>query len=82
VSDTVATWLKAVRFFLAAARRTAQRGQPALFLALSAVTLGVLAPLLPTSFLAAVLLMTGITLAMIGTGANLPATVPTLDSST
>ena len=60
VADTVATWLKAARFFLAAARRSAQRGQPALFLALSAVTLGVLAPLLPTSFLAAVLLMTGI----------------------
>ena len=34
--------------------------QPVVFLALSAVTLGVLAPLLPTSFIAAVLLLTGI----------------------
>jgi signal transduction histidine kinase len=83
VSDTVATWLKAARFFLAAARRSAQRGQPALFLALSAVSLGILAPLLPTSFLAAVLLMTGISLAMIGAGANLAGTVTSLqkDSS-
>jgi hypothetical protein len=46
-----------------------------LFLALSAVSLGILTPLLPTSFTAAVLLLTGIALAVLGAGANLAGAV-------
>ena len=51
--------------------------QPAAFLALSAVTLGALAPLLPTSFITGALLMSGIALAVYGAGANLARSVST-----
>ena len=51
--------------------------QPGIFLALSAVSLGVLVPLLPTSFIAAILLMTGTALAVFGAGANLAGAVST-----
>ncbi len=51
--------------------------QPAAFLALSAVTLGAVAPLLPTSFIAGALLMSGVALAVYGAGANLAGAVST-----
>jgi signal transduction histidine kinase len=78
-ADTAAEWLKVARFSVAALHRSAQRGQPAIFLALSAVTLGVLAPLLPTSFVVAVLLMAGVSLAVLGAGANLAGAVTSLN---
>lgn len=51
--------------------------QPGIFLALSAIALGILVPLLPTGFTAAILLMTGTALAVFGAGANLAGAVST-----
>ena len=47
------------------------RAHPAAFLAVSAVTLGVLALLLPTGFIAATLVLSGVTVAVYAAGANL-----------
>lgn len=85
-ADAVFARLKPARYLIAAGRRAVLRAQPVVFLALSAVSLGALTPLLPTSFIAAVLLLTGITLAVLGAGANLAGTVssarkPTLPPS-
>ena len=62
--------LKPAKYHYVALRRSVLRMQPAAFLALSAVTLGALAPLLPTSFIAGALLMSGVALAVYGAGAN------------
>ncbi|MFA5899302.1 MAG: HAMP domain-containing sensor histidine kinase [Hyphomicrobium sp.] len=69
---------KPARFLSVAVRRSALRARPALFLSLSAISLGILAPLLPTSLLTAILLMSGIALAVLGTGANLASTISSL----
>ncbi|KAB2940153.1 sensor histidine kinase KdpD [Hyphomicrobium sp.] len=74
-ADAVFARLKPARYLLASLRRAVLRTQPGVFLALSAVSLGALTPFLPTSFTAAVLLLTGITLAVLGAGANLAGTV-------
>jgi len=57
------------------ARRSALRARPGLFLSLSALGLGIAAPLLPTSLLTAILIMAGIALAVVGAGANIASTV-------
>lgn len=59
----------------ATARRSALLARPALFLSLSAVSLGLAAPLLPTSLLTALLIVTGISLAVLATGANLAGVI-------
>ena len=69
--------LKPAKYRFAALRRSLLRTQPGIFLALSAVSLGVLVPLLPTNFTAAILLMTGTALAVFGAGANLAGAVST-----
>ncbi len=73
--EQAAARLKPAKYRYAVLRRSALRCQPVVFLALSAGTLGVLAPLLPTSFITAVLLLTGIVVAVYGAGANLASTV-------
>ena len=76
-AETLFTGLKPAKYHYVALRRSVLRMQPAAFLSLSAVTLGALAPLLPTSFIAGALLMAGIALAVYGAGANLAGTVRT-----
>jgi hypothetical protein len=67
--------LKAAKRLAVIARRLALRAPSCLFLALTAGTLGILAPHLPTTFTAAFLLITGIAFAMLGAGANLAGAV-------
>lgn len=67
--------LKSARYLLAATRRSALRARPALFLSLSAVSLGFAAPLLPTSLVTAILIVTGISLAVVAAGANLAGAI-------
>ena len=74
-AELAAARLKPARYRFAALRRSLLRTQPGIFLALSAVSLGVLVPLLPTGFTAAILLMTGTALAVFGAGANLAGAV-------
>jgi signal transduction histidine kinase len=76
-AELAAARLKPAKYRLAALRRSLLRTQPGIFLALSAVSLGVLVPLLPTGFTAAILLMTGTALAVFGAGANLADAVST-----
>src|SRR5262245_4718116 len=75
VGAIATAWLKPAKYLYAAGRRSAQRAQPGVFLALTALSLGALTPFLPTSFTAAVLLLTGIALAVLGAGANLAVAV-------
>jgi len=76
-AELAAARLKPAKYRFAALRRSLLRTQPGIFLALSAVSLGVLVPLLPTNFTAAILLMTGTALAVFGAGANLAGAVST-----
>ncbi len=75
VADVVEASLKKAKHLSVGARFYVQRGQPGIFLALSVLTLGILTPLLPTSFTAAILLLTGIALAVYGAGANLAGAI-------
>jgi signal transduction histidine kinase len=75
LAELAAAQLKTAKYLYAALRRSVLRGQPGIFLALSAASLGILAPLLPTSFTAAILLLTGVALAVFGAGANLAGAV-------
>lgn len=75
LAELAAARLKTAKYLYAALRRSVLRGQPGIFLALSAASLGILAPLLPTSFTAAILLLTGVALAVFGAGANLAGAV-------
>ena len=63
--------LKRAKYRYTTLRRSVLRAHPAAFLALSAVTLGVLALLLPTGFIAAALVLSGLTAAVFAAGANL-----------
>lgn len=74
-ADLFLTRSKPARLLWVSVRRSAVRARPALFLSLSAISLGILAPLLPTSLLTAILLMTGVALAVLGVGANLASTI-------
>ena len=76
-AELAAARLKPAKYRFATLRRSLLRTQPGIFLALSAVSLGVLVPLLPTTFTAAILLMTGTALAVFGAGANLAGAVST-----
>jgi signal transduction histidine kinase len=72
LADTAALRLRQARYWSAVLARLALRTQPGVFLSLSALSLGIITPLLPTSLTAAILLMTGIALAaFFGAGANL-----------
>ncbi len=62
---------KPAKYFRALFRRSTSRPHPALFLSLSAVSLGIAAPLLPTTLLTGILITSGITLAVFAAGANL-----------
>jgi hypothetical protein len=64
-----------------ALRRSASRTRPVLFLSLSALCLGFAAPLLPTSMITAALIVTGIAIAVVGTGANLAGIVSSSQAS-
>lgn len=66
---------KPARRVCAMVRRSALLARPALFLSLSALSLGLAAPLLPTSLLTAILIVTGISLAVLATGANLAGVI-------
>lgn len=74
-SAGLSTALKQVRYLWAALCRSSLRARPVLFLSLSAVSLGVAAPLLPTGIVTGILIVTGIAFAVVGTGANLAGTV-------
>ncbi len=62
---------KRAKYRYATLRRSVLRAHPAAFLAASAVTLGILALLLPTGFIAATLVLSGVTVAVYAAGANL-----------
>ncbi|MFN3625959.1 MAG: sensor histidine kinase [Hyphomicrobium sp.] len=66
---------KKVRYVWAVLRRSSLHARSVLFLSLSAVSLGVAAPLLPTTLLTGILIVTGIALAVVGAGANLAGTI-------
>jgi signal transduction histidine kinase len=80
-AETLLSGLKPAKYRYVALRRSVLRMQPAAFLALSAITLGALAPLLPTSFITGALLMSGLALAVYGAGANIAGTVSTSHSA-
>ncbi len=71
IAEVVDARLKRAKFRYATLRRSVLRAHPAAFLAVSAVTLGVLALLLPTGFIAATLVLSGVTVAVYAAGANL-----------
>ncbi len=74
-TDLAAVALKQARYVSTAMRRAATRTRPVLFLSLSAISLGIAAPLLPTSLLTAALLVVGIAFAVVGAGANLAGAI-------
>ncbi len=67
--------LKRARGLWAGVGRSELRTRPILFLSLSVVSLGLLAPLLPTTLVTGILIVSGIALAVVGAGANLAGTV-------
>lgn len=67
--------LKRARGLWAAGGHSALRTRPVLFLSLSVVSLGLVAPLLPTTLITGILIISGIALAVVGAGANLAGTV-------
>ena len=71
IAEIVDARLKRAKYRYATLRRSVLRAHPAAFLAVSAVTLGVLALLLPTGFIAATLVLSGVTVAVYAAGANL-----------
>ena len=71
IAEIVYARLKRAKYRYATLRRSVLRAHPAAFLAVSAVTLGVLALLLPTGFIAATLVLSGVTVAVYAAGANL-----------
>ena len=71
IAEIVYALLKRAKYRYATLRRSVLRAHPAAFLAVSAVTLGVLALLLPTGFIAATLVLSGVTVAVYAAGANL-----------
>ena len=71
IAEVVDARLKRAKYRYATLRRSVLRAHPAAFLAVSAVTLGVLALLLPTGFIAATLVLSGVTVAVYAAGANL-----------
>lgn len=74
-SAGLSTAPKQVRYLWAAICRSSSRARPVLFLSLSAVSLGAAAPLLPTGIVTAILIVSGIALAVVGTGASLAGAV-------
>lgn len=74
-ADLASIRSKPVKYLCAAFRRSAARARPAFFLSLSAVSLGIAAPLLPTTLLTGILITTGITLAVFAAGANLAGVI-------
>jgi signal transduction histidine kinase len=71
IAEIIYARLKRAKYRYATLRRSVLRAHPAAFLAASAVTLGVLALLLPTGFIAATLVLSGVTVAVYAAGANL-----------
>src|SRR3990170_5805862 len=71
IAEIVYARLKRAKYRYATLRRSVLCAHPAAFLAVSAVTLGVLALLLPTGFIAATLVLSGVTVAVYAAGANL-----------
>ena len=63
--------LKRATYRYATLRRSMLRAHPAAFLSIAAVTLGILALLLPTGFIAATLVLSGVTVAVYAAGASL-----------
>ena len=71
IAEGVYALLKRAKYRYATLRRSVLRAHPAAFLAASAVTLGILALLLPTGFIAATLVLSGVAVAVYAAGANL-----------
>ena len=71
IAEIIYAPLKRAKYRYATLRRSVLRAHPAAFLAISAVTLGVLALLLPTGYIAATLVLSGVAVAVYAAGANL-----------
>ena len=67
--------LKPARRMWLTLQHSSSHRRPALMLAVSAICLGAAAPVLPSSLLAAVLLTSGVAVAVVGAGANIAGTV-------
>ncbi len=75
LADLAKTALKHGRYLTAPMRRSSIPARHLVVVSLSALSLGLAAPLLPTSLLTGILIVAGVALAVVGAGANLARTI-------